>query len=455
MRRFKPHMILLLLALCIAGLAACGESPREVNVERLIQIDYKGIDGYAEPHLSLDEAYILSLIDPDGELEDLGQIEVLRGRDKEKYARKLHFFETLQYRFDESYEHLKNGDGLTVIVSQDEEVSEDSRFYLDRREFDRKVTGLPEGEPVDFGKAYILELEGFDGDGTASLNENAAFKDRLNLPFELTLSKDKKLSNDETVTVTVDYDPEAFGMAGYVVPEDKLEHTVAGLMPLTLLDADTLWQGIKIDFTGFAPYLELELDNSLPETYRDLFTLMVEGEERDFYGIGDTVRLKLDFDSDKLDELKAVGYDCEEECFKKEIEIQKEEVDYFIEDIAEVTLEDLELDAVRDADDTVPVAPEDIPDEAWWLVLQPAAGEEESADVPHNALILVYEVDDVLVIREISGIAMQDGEMIKLYDSSDTLLVDVKTDKEVKAYLEELQSKGDYEVTDVTDAFAE
>lgn len=443
---------LMILMLFVLGLAACGETPQEVKVERLINIDYKGIDGYAEPVLSLDEDYILSLIDPDGDLDDLGEIEVLKGREKEKFTRRLKFFDTLTYRFDEPYARVKNGDGLTVIVSQNEEASEDSKFYLDRREFDHKVTGLPEGEPVDFSQAYILETKGFDGEGTATLNESTKFKKDLNLPFELELSKDQKLSNDDTVTVKVIYDPDTFGEAGYVVKEATLEHTIAGLMPLTLLDADALWQGIKIDFQGFAPYLTPDLKNSLPETYRDFFELTIE-DEQERYALGDTLKLKLKLDPERLDELKAVGYDCEEDCFKKEIELTKDNVNYYLEDIADLDLKELKLEDIRGDDGEILVEADTVPDQAHWLVLTPAENAEDTPLVPHNVLLLVYELKDqnLLAIVELSGIVSGDGEVRDLNTRSVELLSDVKTKRAVKQVIERLQDKGDYDVTDVTD----
>lgn len=323
----KPLRILAttLVILLLFSLTACGTA--KVDVERLINVKFVGVDGYGHAELELNPVYVLELFGLEGTETD-EDMEELYARDKEGLESTYLYLDSLVATLDEERYDLKNGDTVTVNVTADADKGEAAKMQLDKNSFDVTVNGLAAATELDVFQILNVTFSGYDGYGQANLEV------KKDPPFDLEfkVEPETELANGDTVKLQVNFDPESAGEAGYTVPETTQEITVTGLDPLREIDLVDLY---KITLEGFDGYGTVAMTDpdGLP------FALEVEAEPVDHLSNGDTVSVRATYDATEAGE---AGYAISEPTRELEVKDLKEQEKVALFDLVDIVFEGFE-----------------------------------------------------------------------------------------------------------------
>lgn len=170
-------------------------------------------------------------------------------------------------------------------------------------------------EKEAFKKAGIKEIDSFDTLGDALIIESAVTYD---------IFPNKNLSNGDEVTVTAEIDEDVAKKYKLKLTAQEREFIVEGLPEIQEVD---LFEDIKVNFGGIAPYATASLDNRSSEKY--VFTTF-SIDKTSGLDIGDVVTVRANYDKNNL--LDA-GY----KAMSDTKEFKVEEMDKFVSKLSEVS----------------------------------------------------------------------------------------------------------------------
>ena len=225
------------------------------------------------------------------------------------------------------------------------------------------------GRTVDLETTYKMELEGYDGYGTAhvyldkekldaalakamgskyrkmadgeyafsgdSMRMYSAYSTLISGSIKYSCDKTEDLKNGNTVHIKIEYDQEAKDAAkvlGVILKGSEVEYKVKGLEKAELyspLDGD-----FEIEFYGTAPYAEANVTYTGDK--EGIFDECFKLDKTEGIGLDDT--LKVSFDPSQIDENEAAanGYIIDETKTDVEYKVKAGDVDYYLKNAGEV-----------------------------------------------------------------------------------------------------------------------
>ena len=237
----------LFLVLCMAFLfAGCAE---EIDLNEYLDVEYDGVSGYATARYEFD---YVDLISDHDEIFGYDDDDLFDGDGEE-------FLDDMEDAIDgelSEKKNLKNGDEITfeweVSAKKIEDKYKVKFVYSDITE---TVEGLQELEMVDAFEGIEVTFDGPSGYATANFD----LKNRKYDMFAYIFSDGTNLKNGDIVTITVAEGYMSYCTALGIMPKDLTKaYTVEGLQELTTFDA---FEGLKVNFSGTAPYGTVSLDD--------------------------------------------------------------------------------------------------------------------------------------------------------------------------------------------------
>ena len=186
---------------------------------------------------------------------------------------------------------------------------------------------------IDLKDVTHITLTGFDGEGvlTATIDKDdtyGAFYDTVSVEF----SKSSGLTNGDEVTISYKYDKKVAKKLNLKIKAAGQHYTVSGLVQPTPVSENDLFEGLDIEFEGIAPLVTARLDDS-KTGFKDVVSYEIL-DEKEYYDIGDSVRVRAVFNEADLEELDYVATIPSEQCIK---EYTIKDVDRYITDTEEIT----------------------------------------------------------------------------------------------------------------------
>lgn len=209
---------------------------------------------------------------------------------------------------------LSNGDEVTVKLL--DEVKDLQELGLNPT-FTKKtytVSGLEERKTLDPFSAFHLQVDGYNGDGTASWTYD------LDLDPKFELSKTQQISNRDQIKVKLLTDPQYFLDHGYELSKMEAEYDIDNLPEYKEITEQYLLDNFSLLYYGYSPYIIAHL--KVPETGFIADNLNIDYEDS-YYKNGDTLKIKVT--EKDPEELKAAGYILTDEAASPKIQIGEKE----------------------------------------------------------------------------------------------------------------------------------
>ena len=239
--------IYLFLVLCMAFLfAGCAE---EIDLNEYLDVEYDGVSGYATARYEFD---YVDLISDHDEIFGYDDDDLFDG-DGEEFLEDM--WDAIDGELSED-KNLKNGDELTFTWDVSAKKIEDKyKVKFVYSDITETVEGLQELEMVDAFEGIEVTFDGPSGYATANFD----LKNRKYDMFAYIFSDGTNLKNGDIVTITVAEGYMSYCTALGIMPKDLTKaYTVEGLQELTTFDA---FEGLKVTFSGNAPYGTVSLDD--------------------------------------------------------------------------------------------------------------------------------------------------------------------------------------------------
>lgn len=166
--------------------------------------------------------------------------------------------------------------------------------------------GVQKLDPQDYCEVQVIGAEGYataslaknysslEYAATANLSKKADEFDKLQaalfadtIRFEITSDKTENLKNGDVIEVDVTYDKDIAKKYGFAFKKDSFKYKVSGLEEAKPLDP---FEGIEIEYDGFSPKADFELDFSgCSDVVRSYIKFDYEDKK---VGNGDTIQVK-------------------------------------------------------------------------------------------------------------------------------------------------------------------
>lgn len=243
---FLITMFTIITTACLLALTGC--SSRTIDLEKLAEIEFSGLNGKGTAKVMLNEEMY-----SDTEFLESLYPDESRGEAMFKF---LDLMDNVNYTFSTETE-LSNGDEITVKVDYDEETFNNEKINLQNSEFKITVNGLLNGTTVDVFEGFEVSYSGFSGKGYAFFDmENCNDFAKNYVYFKC---DENNLSNGDTITVTAVYDTETAEDELIIVESDTKEYKVSGLAEPVEIDP---FEKLEITYTGASPYIQAVIDST-------------------------------------------------------------------------------------------------------------------------------------------------------------------------------------------------
>lgn len=208
----KWSLILLLSALMITFLSACGRKVTSIEVEKLLDIEVRGFNGYGNAFITLNKEEMNTL---------LGDAKY--GKSQEDLD-KINYFNALNYEIKEGTTGLKNGEVLHITLLPDPGLAEASGYRLDKTSYEYTVEGLGKATEINPFKDADMHFEGKNGSG------KFVWKLPKDYPLACELEcRAYDLKNGDKVQITAKFSDDEAKALGIVVVKREETLTVEGL----------------------------------------------------------------------------------------------------------------------------------------------------------------------------------------------------------------------------------
>ncbi|MGB4610913.1 MAG: hypothetical protein WBH77_09875 [Saccharofermentanales bacterium] len=347
----KKIALLLCLVMCLSLLVTgCGS--KKINTTDLISVVEKGINGSGSVEIEVNSDFAMSLVlEKAGKKKQSDILSLLSGDDPVvKYIDSIKL-DTVK---SESAENgsLSNGDKVVLILKDDPVLAKEAKMQIKTNEIAYTVSSLIEAEEFDPFADFKMEFEGENGEGYFSYDYpwdspvyvSYKFKDQTGKPIE---SYDRRLSNGDKVTVTVDADEDYIASDGYVLTQKEKEYTVSGLTEYEELSEETLVNAAIFEFSGAAPQANVKVDYDLDSDLKDCFYYSVSPSYD--VNIGETVKLEISVYEYSLKEL---GYTVPSDTIKHEFVLTSDMVPRYISP-DDILTEDQKATILSEIDDAI------------------------------------------------------------------------------------------------------
>jgi len=245
----KRALLLVMAAVMVMTLTACGGGSKTYDVQSLCEVSLSGFDGYATANLINNQLVIKSICDD------------IQSKDGfETAATYALFFDTLRYKItSDKTEGLTNGDKLQIeLTSYNKEAAKELKVSFSNAKFTYAVEGLVEGTVLDPFEGLEVAFTGISPkNGVVEINS-------LNCPDSVQNSgnfnaKQKSgVSNGDTIVIEYAYNEKQAEQNGVMFLEKEKEYTVEGLP-----EYPTSLQGI--DISGVSKNINILLDKRIAE----------------------------------------------------------------------------------------------------------------------------------------------------------------------------------------------
>ena len=227
-------------------LAGCAE---KIDLNQYLEVEYEGVNEHATAKYEIDYVDLISDYDEIFGFDE-NDLEDEDGED---------FLEDMEDAIDGELNEdkkLKNGDELTFTWDVSAKKIEDKyKVKFEYTDVTMTVEGLDELEEVDAFEGVEVTFDGPSGYATAAFNARNQKYDMFVYHF----SGGENLKNGDTVTVTLlDGYMEDCIEEGIIPKETVKTYKVEGLTELETFDA---FEGLKVTFSGYAPYGYVSLDD--------------------------------------------------------------------------------------------------------------------------------------------------------------------------------------------------
>ncbi|MDD6489150.1 MAG: hypothetical protein PUG48_04975 [Clostridia bacterium] len=174
---------------------------------------------------------------------------------------------------DVSVEGINGKGTISLLLNEDD---------LDKAE--KAIYGEP---PTDFTQ-YTQYAE------ATSKFESAV----ASMSYIITSEKKDNFSNGDVVTIKLSYNEQKLQEAGIAVSDDTFEYTVSGLTEATNVDP---FEGLKVEYTGISPNVQVTLDTSGCHEYvRNNVSFSISGDNGSFAN-GEKFNITADYNESKAE----------------------------------------------------------------------------------------------------------------------------------------------------------
>jgi len=237
----------LLFAVCMMFLlAGCAE---KINLNEYLEVEYEGVNEYATATYEIDYVDLITDYEEIFGFDD----DDLEDEDGEDFLEDME--DAISGELNED-KKLKNGDELTFTWEVSAKRIEDKyKVKFEYTDVTMTVEDLDELKAVDAFEGVEVTFDGPSGYATAAFN---ARNQKYGM-FLYSFSGGENLKNGDTVTVTLlDGYMEACIEEGIIPKETEKSYKVEGLTELEKFDA---FEGLKVTFSGNAPYGSVSLND--------------------------------------------------------------------------------------------------------------------------------------------------------------------------------------------------
>ena len=214
--------------------------------------------------------------------------------------------------FDKT-EDLSNGDQVTAEIKSSSDLPLDTftkkyGYVVSNPKKTYTVEGLTKIDIVDLFDGVEVTFDGYQGNGTATLNYSDA---NTKYGFTYSIDKSSELSNGDVVTVSVnsssDYVDRFLLKDGKKAEKYEMQYTVSGLGEMKEFDP---FDGLELIFTGTTPFGRVEVDDSnlkfKKQKNGDKLNYRINLTEKGSLSNGDSITVSF----------TAAGGDFKKECAK-------------------------------------------------------------------------------------------------------------------------------------------
>ncbi len=227
-------------------LAGCAE---KINLNEYLEVEYEGVNEHATATYEIDYVDLIS------DYEEIFGFDEddLEDEDGEDFLEDME--DAIDGDLNED-KNLKNGDELTFTWDVSAKKIEDKyKVKFEYTDVTMTVEGLDELEEIDAFAGVEVTFEGPSGYATAEFSTR---NQKYNM-FRYNFSGGENLKNGDTVTVSLVDGYMAQCIAEGIMPKETVKtYKVEGLTELEKFDA---FEGLKVTFSGYAPYGRVALDD--------------------------------------------------------------------------------------------------------------------------------------------------------------------------------------------------
>lgn len=294
------------------------------------------------------------------DIEDIGKKVLGKKPSDKKSILWFAFMASIDYDIDPN-SNLTNGDKITLSVKWDEKSAKQLGIRVKGK--DRKITvsGLEKATEVDVFKSLDVTFEGYNGNGTVDIDNTATDKFSYSIYFDA--DKSDGLSNGDKVKITAEVSDSVLNKYNYILKETEKEYTVSGLEEMQALD---LFSGLKVEYSGTAPFAKIKLDKDRDNEFIDYY-VSYEADKSENLKNGDVVTVTALVDEDYA---ASYGYTISETTKQYTVEGLDEYLTSY-SDITEETFEKMESQAEDAIDSWI------VKQEKWYDYQDLKIGEPE------------------------------------------------------------------------------
>lgn len=274
----------LFFAVCMMFLlAGCAE---KINLNEYLEVEYEGINEYATATYKIDYVDLISDYDEIFGFDE----DDLEDEDGEDFLEDME--DAIDGELNED-KNLKNGDELAFTWDVSAKKIEDKyKVKFEYTDVTMTVEELDELKEVDAFEGVEVTFDGPSGYATAAFSAKNQKYDMFVYHF----SGGENLKNGDTVTVTLlDGYMEDCIEEGIIPKETVKTYKVEGLTELEKFDA---FEGLKVTFSGNAPFGTVALDDRATkydelEFYATKYDESESSQKSNFVSNGDKVTVEL------------------------------------------------------------------------------------------------------------------------------------------------------------------